>query len=787
MINILDLDKLKDYSKETLDSKYNKQTLLALETIIDLTNKNNLMLVSNDLVMEHQNTTYENYQFIMKDFIADINKSVEIIVNSIIELFKELPEIINSNPIICGHKIAYNKESNTLESITTKEQYCEYMNSVLNKGILASSYLKSIDSSYLETFDRIMGFRKGDDGSILQYSTDTLFENRYQAKLDAIFLDDSHKIEAAIRKSKDLIEPNTFDALNFFVCTKEERKQCINEIYYSINLSDDKIINKGDKIYFLKNEDISFELIGNNVITATKNSTKWTYRFSSNFDISYYIKKELIEIYTQKDMFTFMCIYRDFLSNYVYINFHNKDEFNQEHPSIKEANLIDEINAETRKYEKRLRFYFEKIDEVKESSKDCLIVTKSLKEWLDLLEFPDKTKKYFYSKFSNNNEPTIDEFTNELQLYANKTIENCKTNFLNTEEKKKSYELIQCVNNFLKDSINNLYNKLYYHDNLESINTSFDLTRFFNKREKANFHTTLKDSIIIDCRKETIVSKNISKYINEDNVKQLVSLLDKHKYHDYLELDPEVITSKESITNINEIIFFLDKTNKFDIPVPQKCAIKYRKLGNYKALGIYFSFSKQLGLDYRKGVTSYIHELAHHIDLNTVNHNRKHMVNILYSYFEDEIEHRREYYLKSEELIARAAEISLILLFGRYYQYKEFYDKNEIDSITLIKAIKETFEKSKYKGFMHQYDNYKSIEYIDFEKEIMNCNFVFIENILNYFKAFWGGKELSSRDEKILASNVNVTYNNENNFSKKNEYSYNYYYKGLFKNRISLI
>lgn len=44
-------------------------------------------------------------------------------------------------------------------------------------------------------------------------------------------------------------------------------------------------------------------------------------------------------------------------------------------------------------------------------------------------------------------------------------------------------------------------------------------------------------------------------------------------------------------------------------------------------------------------------------------------------------------------MIARAAEISLLLLLGRYEKFKEMYDKNEIDEVTLVRAVNETFLK----------------------------------------------------------------------------------------------
>lgn len=796
MIDFINFDILEQYSKEELEKKLNKDSLAALELLTEITN-DGIKLFSNELLMEHQNTNYENYQFILKDFIDEVNKSTKIIVDAIKLIYNKFPEIIVDKPMFIGHHISRKYmtdnvlrmkevDQSIIESLTIKEHYCNYMNDMANKGLLVSNYLKEIDSKYIDQFEIYMGLKKNEDGTLIPYTFDTMFDNRFQSKREALILDQKQKLKSVLRRSSGLVNAETYEAIKYFTySTDDERNACINELYYSVNLVDEKILEKKDQIFFYGYGNKKFEFIGNNVINAKKSGLSWTHKFSSNFDISYYIKKELIELYTKKDMFTFMCLYKDFLRNYVYLNFKDRGTYNQEHPAIIEANLIDEVRKETYKYEKRLQYYYERIEEIKKSSKDCLIITKNINDWLNLLEFPDVTKKYLLNKFNLNKEPTLDEFIVELKLFGTKTIENVKQKILNTDEKIKLFQVIQNVNIFLASSINNMYNKLYYEDQVESSNKVFDSSRLFSKRDRASFHSTLKDSVVFDVRNgNLLVSENVSKYLNEEEVGSIKTILQEHKYHDYLELDPDIFNNENSITNIDEVIFFLKKSNNFDFPVPQKCALKYRKLGNYKALGIYFSFSKQLGLDYRKGVNTYIHEMAHHIDLNTENSNRKYMVEILKKYFKFRIDKRIDYYFKSEELIARAAEISMILLLGRYYQFKEFYMRNEIDESTFVQAVKETFNKSKYKAFMDSYENYKCAEYIDIEKEIMNKNFQFIENLLSYFKAFWSGKNMNNLDEKKLCSSINVSFDNENTFSKKNEYSYSYFYRNMFKTRI---
>lgn len=255
------------------------------------------------------------------------------------------------------------------------------------------------------------------------------------------------------------------------------------------------------------------------------------------------------------------------------------------------------------------------------------------------------------------------------------------------------------------------------------------------------------------------------------------------KYHDYIEIDKDIF-DKESVLTVDDIIKLIEKTNSFNLPVNIKTALKFRKLKQYKATGIYFSFSKQLGLDFRDGVGSYIHEVAHHIDLSSENYNRNRMVNYLYGYFCNKVTDRVEYFLKSEELIARAAEISLLLLLGRYEKFKEMYDKNEIDEVTLVRAVNETFSKTSYSNFMATLSTYKLEQYFDYEGAILNRDFKSIDYLLVYFKSFWSGKMVDIKDESRLPSNTNISYDNEKKFSKKSELSYNYFHRNIFKDKI---
>lgn len=797
MFNLIDLNKLGNFTKEELEYKLNANVLQDLEFLLNANME--IKLFSNSLLLEYQNTNFENYQFIMKDFINEVNKSSSIFIRSVISIFENFNEIILEQPTILNHNIKYNKEKGILETELIKEYYCNYLNELNVKASIVRAFLKRVNSNDIKSFESYMQFDRNkypedkclieQDGTIKIITKENIFQfNKYQSKREAIVLNMGEHLKNLAAKHKDTITYEEAEAINFFSYkTNKEHDSYLNDLDYSINLFDENIINKKSQVFFYNTKGIDFEFVGDNIITAKKKSIVWTYTYEGNFNIEYYIRKYLIETYTKKDMFSYMCLYKDFLSNYVYINYSDKNMFNQNHPMIKEANLLDQIEYSTKKFKKRLNHYRNEIEKIRREDKVSLIITKSIREWVELLSFADNTKKFFYHKFMKNQEPTIDEFLAAINEYGNRAIESEVNKILDTDEKNESYKEIKKVLVFQEESINEIFNRLYYIDTLEQGNElSFDVSRFFNSRDKATFHTTLKDSIVFDNRLgELMINDSTYKYLDKSQIARISDIMHIHKYHDYIEVDPVIAkNNNEEQISIDEVIAILERTNKFDIFVPQKCALKFRKLGKYKASGIYFSFSKQLGLDHRGGRTSYIHEMAHHIDLNTNNDNRRYIVNLLNEYFRDKITTRKEYYLKSEELIARAAEISLMLLLGRYYQYKEFYDKQEISEETLLNGVIKTFRESKYNLFMDTYDGYMKDEYINIQNEILNKNFQFLETLLTYFKAFWSGKEISGIEEKKLSSNVNVNYTNENRFSKKSDYSYKKFYRRLFKERI---
>lgn len=792
MFKIIDINKIKDIGIENLSNRFSKKTIEAIEILSNY--ENNLLIRIDNRLLEYQNTNYENYQWILKDFIDEVNISSNLIISCVKEVLINAKDIIVENPTILDHFITYKQDTDIIESKTVKKLYINYLNLVNKLGLKASAFLKLHDMQLYENFNEKMLFSSDaakcmidKSGELIKYTEENLFNyNVYQEKRAYILFDYGLQINNLINTYKNVIDSDTLTALEFFSCQDRSTRNLIaNNPIYANNLSDEKIIPKGSQVYTYKWNNYEFDILTINSSSVKKRSISWNYSFKCSFDIAYYIKKYLIETYTKKDIFSFMCLYKDFLSNYDYINFRNKNEFNQEHPMIQEANLVSEIQNISIKFDKRLSSYTQILQDIKKHNPGTSLIIKYIEDWAELVKFPDATKQYFYSKLGAGKELTLDAFKDELFQYANNIKKKEIDKILDNDLKREMFTNIEKVKCFFDEVINNILSKLYYFESADNKNVNQEFSRFFNKRDSATFHTTLKESIVIDCRDKNkiIISEAASKILDNGTLKKLNKVLLEHKYHDYIEIDKDIL-GKDSVLTVDNIINLLEKINNFNLPVDIKTALKFRKLKQYKANGIYFSFSKQLGLDFRDGFGAYMHETAHHIDLNTENHNRSRIVNYLYEYFKNRITQRADYYLKSEELIARGAEIALILLLGRYEKFKELYDKKEIDEKTLVRAVNETFLKTSYSSFMASLTSYKDEQYFDYEFAILNRDFKSIDCLLVYFKSFWSGKVVNSKDELRLPSNNNVSYNNDKKFVKKSELSYKYFFRSIFKDKI---
>ena len=132
MLKIININKLNDSSFEELSSKLPKKTFEAIQILVEFENSPSIRL--NSALLEYQNTNYENYQWILKDFINEVNISTNMITESIKEVFNNAKEFIVDNPNLFEHTIIYNKDTNIIESESVKEYYIDYLNYVNELG-----------------------------------------------------------------------------------------------------------------------------------------------------------------------------------------------------------------------------------------------------------------------------------------------------------------------------------------------------------------------------------------------------------------------------------------------------------------------------------------------------------------------------------------------------------------------------------------------------------------------------------------------------------------------------
>lgn len=150
-----------------------------------------------------------------------------------------------------------------------------------------------------------------------------------------------------------------------------------------------------------------------------------------------------------------------------------------------------------------------------------------------------------------------------------------------------------------------------------------------------------------------------------------------NNYFGYVEYDEEV-----DIKKMEELYKQFEDVCKFvGLKMHDEVSLRFRKLGNHKASGLYYFFLKCLCVDVRCP-SSFAHEMFHMIDYENGNLSRKagfYYVSELYKRaFEEEVQkdsvlskqlggktkYNREYYLQSSEIFARCGEIYLTRICG---------------------------------------------------------------------------------------------------------------------------
>lgn len=698
----------------------------AITILKDFEDNNNL--VYKEGLFSFQNTNRENYPLMFMAFVADVNKSVELVIKSLL-LLNSHPttcELLLENIILFDHVVAIE------DDIIICQEHKEAFSFYFQKTVYP--HLRTILSLF-EKFKNSLGLTPYEQEKLKKYESIEFPENPLPSTIKAIyhpiFIGGFFKnVLEKIRPYHTNSIPGSSEAIMFFTQTKFD--SIFNNIYYSCNLFDLKLIPQDALIYPIVNaKGSTVELVSYNSCTLKKSRNTLSQAWQIDFSIEFYLKRILIEKATKLPFFSFINALRDFFSKDMYSLQLDDTSWSEKHPLISGAVILA-------KFENALQKIRADYDN----------------DVSALAKLPE-----------NEREGSLEY----LETIAKKQIENLVNHHIMNQH----FIQVKQEESYIKSGLLNVLD--FYYNAIDETKEHIALNpKYF--RERATFHTTMINSYVFDFRpnaKEIYSDATKQLLEKEPLIQNMIDILKEHKYHDFFEIDADAFGKKSSLS-LSDFIDFFKAINLLKLPVPYRCSLKFRKLGNYKASGIYFSHSKTMGIDFRHKFNAYIHETAHHIDLNKTFINRKGLVKTLQRYFYNRIRERREYYFRSEELVARAAEIAMVLNASNYRLNKKLQDPLEI-----IAYMKEAYESDPIGQFMESWHDYNHApEYISIEDEIKRKNFKLLDLIDYYFSSFWGWERIEGNF--VIESSKAKGHGDSNSIYNKSHHSMKYYMAEIY-------
>lgn len=463
-------------------------------------------------------------------------------------------------------------------------------------------------------------------------------------------------------------------------------------------------------------------------------------------------------------------------------------------------------------------------NKLKEKIQDIVAIALTNKVEIDDTE--GLLKKYNVVNFTEGDAYKISQFSNELSLKLKEKLdENLEKEFpyhfsFYNEKAENAKE-----NNFFKicdflsgysyiDYSVSAYTKIRQNENIitdehdiEDINR---ILKNFISRARAGIYDLKVDSYILNLKENSelpMMNESLQKlYENDELIKEIIDNLKENKYYDMFEIDKDFLNgtnpNENKEINRQKLLEFSKGINHLELPVNIKNTFKIRKLGNYGGknktiTGLYSDFAGQITVDTRRDVFfhSVKHEEIHRMDLNNINKiGRNNLISLLDKYFDEKIPNSemKNYYLIPEELIARAGEVTCMLLAGNYKIHYSSYERREINEVEMWEKVKADFENSKDYVLMKSFDKYlKGDEYIDF-KNIIDANSLenqLLEICFEYYKPFFNKEKTDI--VKLLKQSPKVGYENrqiEGLDTKKLDTSWNIYFnKNDMKEMLNLI
>jgi len=327
------------------------------------------------------------------------------------------------------------------------------------------------------------------------------------------------------------------------------------------------------------------------------------------------------------------------------------------------------------------------------------------------------------------------------------------------------------------------YTKIRKNENIIEDEYDIDdinkILKNFISRTRAGIYDIKVDSFILNLRNDSelpMLSESLQKLYDNDNmIKEIIDNLKENKYYDVFEFDKDFINGtnpkEDVLLNKQKLLEFSKGINYLNLPVGVKNTFKVRKLGNYGGkyktiTGLYSDFAGQITVDTRNNVffQSVKHEEIHRMDLNNINKvGRNGLISVLDNYFDKKIpaSEMKNYYLIPEELIARAGEVTCMLLAGNFKSHYDSFKLGNISEKELWDVVKKDFESSKDYVLMKEFDRYlKNDEYIDFQN-ITNENSIesqIIDVCFEYYKPFFSNEKTDVA--KLLKQSPKVGYEN---------------------------
>ena len=423
------------------------------------------------------------------------------------------------------------------------------------------------------------------------------------------------------------------------------------------------------------------------------------------------------------------------------------------------------------------------------------------------LKNDEKDINKLFPKIYNDLDKTITLFGHPFDIYNNiskKEIENLlciKKIEYSYEEFRSIYKKISSGNIiFNSKNLSNEEEKISYLSNLNTIDLSKKLTNkiieisenHLDFRKKlSNKEKSFIDTKIISSRAMIDSITQQSTYINNEKIIQISNKHkeEKNKINKIIELMKDSIVEDIEIdpeTDLDKIINVFSQLNKLKFNLKDKITFKIRKLGNYKANGLYLPSYNIVAVDL-SSPSSLIHEMVHAVDINNDlifnSEKRDDILDLAYSLLDnEEIKEKRldkfSYFFDNKEVIARLGEISFILNEYNYQSgdVKSFFEKVKLiqkdskinqNDILIVKNIDNYYENEDVYFNFSKWDEKTALDI----KEFYNSYFSLNNNIkqLDNLKMFYDRRNIKKTKirSEIINKRANI-YNIFTNFNSKN-------------------